>query len=62
MGAYRVARAHATPAQWARANQYSTLAGAWDAITPGAIVRDADGRLVAGHVDVLPLMESGLIK
>lgn len=60
--AYRVARAHATPAQWARAAQYSTLSSAWDAITPGMVARDSSGRLVAFHGDVLPWIESGLIK
>lgn len=51
---YTVAPLHATPAQVARAPRFHTLETAWDAITPGTVVRDETGQVVAGDADMLP--------
>ena len=48
---FTVSRLYATPAQIALAPRYSTLQGAWDNITPGTVVRDSTGTVVAGHAD-----------
>jgi hypothetical protein len=59
---YTTAPLFATPAQLATAPRYSTLDGAWANITPGTVVRDPSGAVVAGHADQLDWLTEANIR
>lgn len=58
---YTVAPLHASASRLALAPRYSTLDSAWDAITPGTVVRDGTGAVVAGHADMLRWLTPSLV-